>query len=250
MELAFSKPTSPTVVGEYYPATITIDGREVRLRIARFTLDQFTTFSRDFNRVGRIVKRDEVLLDRHRQKVIDRETGEPLKEWLDEPETDEQGRVQRDADGTVRLRRVQRIVFEDDATVLARLELDETDEQRAAREQRERDDNQFAADFLVQAITDYIAVEPGQLSTDTSPITTGAQLLAKYAGRQDVTGRLLQTVYLENCIDDATKKKLQSRRATAATSIAAETTAAGSAPAPIAASASEMDSAPAVIATA
>jgi hypothetical protein len=248
---------SPTILGETYPTTLRVDGRVLAIHVKRFDLGEYNGFMRDFQRSGRIAKRDEMLLDKYRKPVIDRETGEPMKQWVSEPvlvEGEPQFVETTDAKGnpvqTVKMHRVQRTVFEDDATVLARIELEESDAERTARMRRDADDEQFAVDFLVHSIETYISVEPGQLATADAPIRTGAQFLRYFAGRQDVLQDALQRIYTENCLSDDVKKKLELQRASLRGSTPSTETADGDAPAPTAAAASATGSASPAAATA
>lgn len=198
----------PQMLAETYPVTLAIDGRDVRFRIKRFDLGEYTAFTRDFNRVGRMGSRDEYRIERARQPILDPVTREP----------------KRDAEGAA--------VLETNDQVLARLDLEETDEDRRRREQRDAEEEAFATEFLVTSLTSYVTCEPGQLSTASEPVTTGAQILRVYAARQDVLQGLLQEIYAQNCFPEAIKKKLASRHASPPGSSASSPTAPGDGPGP------------------
>jgi hypothetical protein len=228
VDLAFrSQSEHAHVLDDYYPTTIDIDGRGIRLRITRFDMEQHADYMRGFQRVQRITKRDELRLDRARQQKRD-PLGEPI--FLDVP-----------AAGDVPAKRLP--LMEDDGEVLARLDLDETDEQRTAREQRDETDEKFARGFVIDSITKYVSVEPRQLATADAPITTGAQLLRYFASREDVLQTLLARIYIENVLTDEQKKRVASQRASAHGSTPSTPTANGEAPAPTADAASNSISA-------
>lgn len=203
--------TPATQVEGAYPATVMVDGRQLRLRIKRFDLEEHNAFMRDFSRAGRLRKRDEYFLEKHRQPLFDKLTKEPL----------------RDDQGAVR--------YEDDETVLARLELEEPEEQRAAREARDMADMIWASEFLRGTLDSYVTVEPNQLiDADGRMVVSGLQLLTLYAARADVLQAVLQQVYFQNCLPEAIKKKLALRSAFSASSDAPTPTTTGDDSAPTA----------------
>lgn len=209
----------PQVLTDRFPITLPIDGRDIRFWIKRFDLGEYTAFIRDFNRVGRMGSRDQYRIERARQPILDPVTRTPAR---------------RDAGD---------VLMETDDQVLARLDFEETAEQRATREQRDAEEEAFATEFLVRSLTEYVTCEAGQLSTAREPVTTGAQILQAYGARQDVLQQLLQAIFSENCLPEAIKKKLASRPGSQPGSPASTPTAPGGGPDPIAAPAGERGSA-------
>jgi hypothetical protein len=128
--------------------------------------------------------------------------------------------------------------------VLARLELEQTPEERAARQQRDAEEEKFASDFIVHSLTAFVAIVPGQLYRrgSTESLTTGADLLNVYASRSDVLQAALQNIYVENCLSDDVKKKLKEQSVSGATSTPSTLAVNGDAPAPAAPRASVSDS--------
>lgn len=219
---------APRVLDDFYPANLLVDGRAIKLRITRFDMGQHTDFMRGWSRIGRIAKRDELRIERARQQKTDPFMREPM--FTDIPAVDGQP--------------AKRIpVMETDAEVLARLDLDEADDVRDARDKRDADDEDFAREFVTTSISNFIAVEPRQLSTADAAITTGAQLLRYYASREDVLNALLALIYTENVLSEAQKKMLASLHASPAGSTPSTPTASGDAPAPTAIAASNSTSA-------
>ena len=217
--------TDVQVLQDYFPATATIDGRDLKLRIARFTLEQYTEFMRDFARSGRILKRDELVLRPYKRPKLNPLTGQPI--LVEDKTTGEKVPI-----------------LDDDETAFARMELEETPEDRQRREARDAEDVAFSQRFLVDAISNYITVEPKQLASDDGPITTGARLLRFYVARQDVLQQLLGLIYMENALSDDTKKKLRARSTSATTSTPSINPVAGDAPAPTAVPALPLGSVP------
>ncbi len=223
----------PIAVLDSYPTTLHVDDRTIDIRVKAFTLDEYSAFTRDFAKAGRISKRDQLFLDQRRKPVIDRETGEPQKET----------RVVDGVEKTV-------TVFEDDATVLARIELEETDDERAKREGRDAADEEFSRKFTIESITRFVSVEPRQLvDANDESLTTGEDLLRRYAARQDVLSAVLEAIYLENVLSDEQKKTLRSLRDSQRSSIEPTSTTAGASPAPTAPPADAPDGAASAAAT-
>lgn len=253
-------PQTVTILEDSYPTLIDVDGRALRLKIKRLEMDEYTAFMRDWSRCGRFAKKDEAFMNKHRQPVKDKSTGEVLREPMivKRPKLDAAGREQKDQFGaTVTEFVVKRAepgadgtegaivtvpVMEDDATVLARLDLEQTDEEIEAREKKSLEEEAFSGQFLSMAIKTYVTVEPGQLATSNAPITTGDQILRFYAARHDVLQAVLSEIYTTNCLSDDAKKKLALRRAFDRGLLTVNQTAVGAEPAPIAESASLTDS--------
>lgn len=213
-------PATPFYVDDDYPATVTIDGRPLRIRVKKFTLDEYTTFQRKFQRIGITGKKDQVFIEQHRRRDDSR------VDWKDGLEPVDH--------------------------VLARLELEQSEAERDARRLRDDAEEAFAREFLVESVTKFVTVEPGQLYRRQSqaPITAGADLLQAFAARQDVLQELLSVIYVENCLSDDIKKKLKALSDSEPSSTPATPTAAGDRPAPTATPASDSDSAPVDAATA
>lgn len=218
-----------------YPVTVQVNGRGTRFQIKRLDVGEFTAFKRDWDRIGRLERKDQARIDAHRRPVINRVTGEPRRA-LDPPPKDA---VVEDG-----------ILMESDDEVLARLDLEESDEARTVRETRERAELEFRAAFCVEALTAYVTCDPGQLDDDGAPVLTGADIVRAFGGHAAVMNQLLQSIWRENVLDEPTKKALASLRASWPSSSAPNLTAAGDAPAPTAPAVSEKASASPVTAMA
>lgn len=238
---------TPQILGNTYPTTLLIDGRDIRLQIKRLDLGEWTTFDRDFGRVGRAVQRDRYRLERNRRPVIDPVTQQPKQRpVLRAVVVDGRSTDQMEPTGELET------VLETDLEVLARLDDEETDEQREVREKRNRAEDDFLADLTRRSITAYVACEPNQLYSADGPVTNGADLLKLYGARESIVTALFTEIYLQNALSEEKKKELASQRASSRGSSTSSPTANGVAPAPTAGDASPKDSAnsgPATVST-
>lgn len=240
-----SASTPATVLDDSYPATVPIDGREVRLRIKRFTIDEFTRWSADFNKIGRFNRKGELFVEKHRQPLRDDDgqpvrapealpnplAGKPMVDAAGAPVCDEHG-VPRIETPTLPNPQAGRLVFEDPLTTIARLELEQP-EALAAFEKQAAVEEEFSQQFMREALRQYVSVEVNQLmmGDGRTPLTTGEQLLDRFGGRADVLQAVLQAIQIENTLSEDQKKRLRLRFASASSSDESTRVAPGGGPA-------------------
>ncbi|HXG88766.1 MAG TPA: class I SAM-dependent methyltransferase [Vicinamibacterales bacterium] len=86
---------------------------------------------------------------------------------------------------------------------------------RQAREQRAEEDERSAKTFVVEAISQYVAIEPGHIVEDDSPesITKGADLVRLFGARDAMLSELLMIIFMENKLDAEQKANWRTRLA-------------------------------------
>lgn len=129
-------------VQSYFPSEITIDGEQVKIRIARFTPEQSVEFNAQFLMLGA-------------------------------------------------------------PDVVA--------ETPAARVHAAAEAERAAKAFIVQAMTEYVTVEPGQIYLDdgTESITKGADVARLYGARTQVLSEFVAKIFMENTLSVEQKRILR-----------------------------------------
>lgn len=205
-------------VSQFYPTTIFVDDpsnpdtlEEIKIRVKRFTVDEYAVFVRDF------------------RQCANRPSNARLAR---KPNGDEQEkRDVLDAAGKVI---AQEFVISDDDVKMRRLsEMDETD--RSEYDDMDREEEAFAMKFTVDMISKYVSVEPDQIFEDqadgsTKTVTTGADMLRIFGGREDIVRQMLSAVRQENTLSSPAKKILRSLSASARFSDARRLAAVGQKP--------------------
>jgi len=219
----------------WFPTTITLDDTAIAIQVKRLTVAENIAFDRDASTLQRILSRQRLAqrLWRRRLDAVDPKDA-PAVEWtsppaIDTPEYAQYLEQQQARDAWEAQRQIDTVAIRD---------LEESDSERAKREALETQDDAFASRLLTHAVTEYIRVDPGPLTLDEAPVTTGAQLLALYAARPASLFTIITVIATENKLSEDAKKKLRSRSASASSSTAPIPPANGDGPATTAAAAS------------
>jgi len=242
--------TTPVYYDDDFPVTLTIDGRGVRFRIARLDINDYTRFNTGFQRCGVIMRRTEARIERDR-KTVTYTAGQlipnPRRGAKDQPPM-----IPAPTDG---------VRPETDDEVLIRVELESTPEAITARLEQDAADETFSRTFVIDAITRFVSIDPGQLTRRAKPgdgptvvrrdeagvdvvdLRTGEDLLRSFGARQEILQLVLAQIYLENYLSEAQKKRLRAPRDSDSSSNGSTPTAAGDRPAATAAPASPSTSA-------
>lgn len=247
----------------FLPTTITIDGVEVPIRIARFDFESRNVFARDYNKLEGYKQRADALV-----KIALVKAGLPTKAELEiEPAdvtailalplpkdaTPEQ-LAQREALESDRAARVDRnleklrVHDENVTTALALRELEDTPAQREKREALEVETDRFASRFITETFDRFVSIEPTFVLTDPEGrrVESGRDLLRSYPTRSHLFYEVLYKVLMQNSLAAELKKKLASASASGPSSpekSVTSPTASGDQPASTAGSASTSDSA-------
>lgn len=175
------------VVKKDYPTVIDLDGETVRIRVTRLTVEQASAFNRDLYQSAH---------PESSALVCRQESGPEQEKKLVTIGTQEIP-VFVVSDEEIRDRRIAEMSVED----------------QSEYHDRVREEMDFALKFLKDTLTRYVAVEPGQIIEEGPPVvdvTTGAQMLRLYGGRQEILGQLLTAVRTQNTWDEDSKKKWRS----------------------------------------
>jgi hypothetical protein len=231
----------------FIPTTITIDGVEVPIRIARFDFESKNAFARDYAKVEGIQQRTAALERLALSKASLPTKPEPMEDLEKEaPEETEEAKAERLARNTERMVRNTERLKAHAANVtlaLALRELDDTPTQRAQREALEVENDRFAARFVKDTFERFITIDPAYelIDADGRRVQSGLDLLRSYPTYSQMFYLVLYKVLNQNALALDLKKKLASPSASATSSDAKSEpslTAAGDPPAPTAASAS------------
>jgi hypothetical protein len=188
----------------YHPALVLIEQALVRVRVARFTLEQFKLFKREF---------DQINSEAHKRPLLIRHHG-------DEEQVGDDGKT---------------FVIPDDEIMRRRL-AEMTPEDRATYEKADAAAEDFAESFVKRALTDYVTVEEGEIEITENGVprwlTTGAELVEFFGARQAVLRNVLAEVYLQNTASDALKNVWRSRLGSGDSSLERDPEANGARPEP------------------
>jgi hypothetical protein len=186
----------------FFPATITIDGTEVPIRVKRFDFQSREAFARDYNRMEGIQTRAAALTRLALMKA-DLPTKAEEAEAVIDPEA-EGDRAARHARNAARLQRHQENV----ALALALRELEETPEERDKRERLTRINDEWAASFVRSTFANFVSIDPAFALNDRAgqPVRTGLELLDAY-GSQLLYATVLFEVLTQNTLPTILLKK-------------------------------------------
>jgi hypothetical protein len=167
----------------YHPAHVLIETAFVRIRVARFTLEQFKVFKREF---------DQINSEAHKRALLIRTPG-------DEEQVGDDGKTFVIPDAEIMRRRLAELAPD------ARLAFDKAEQ--AAED--------FAEGFIRRSLTDYVTVEEGEIEITENGVarwlTKGAELVEFFGARQEVLRNVLAEVYLQNTASDALKNVWRSQ---------------------------------------
>ena len=262
----------------YYPTTVALDGAEIDLRITRLAARDAFAFLKDFERAADPPS--------ERSLIVRVKDDELEKRPVPRPRT---AKEQAAADALVTLRECLKtsthtfplgddVAHGRDQILLALLSeieaalpeeaegdeqfvlsdqvvrarrLDEmTPEQRAAWDVLDKADEQFATDFIVDTITNYVTAEPGQIEVDGQDITSGADLVRLFGAHAGALKAMVRAVRDENVLPSALKNAWRSARDSRRSSTTSDLDLSGQTPAATATAAAPEASAPPAAATA
>jgi len=156
-------------VTRFYKTTIPIDGELLKVRIQKLTIDQWTRFVHEFERLGKVFLKDKLDLrprsgeeDLTAEEIAARRYGELSAEARAAREVEELAEAERG--------------------------------------------NQFAKDVIAQYVTlepDQVFDEDAN-----QYLTTGAEMLEHFGSRPDVLRDLVAEIFLQNRLSEEDKKKL------------------------------------------
>jgi hypothetical protein len=195
--------------------------REIKIKVKRFSVDEGTKFARDYNRsanpasLSMICRRDSE--DEQATKIV---PAVIRGDRVIEPEREE-------------------FVIGNDE--IAKRRLAEMDAETRARYDRlDAEEEKFSNDFIVDTLTNYVRVVPGQNITSVDDfenedapveeVKTGRDLARLFGGHPTVVRDLLRAVHLENSQDEQAKKVLRQLFGFAPFSVERETVAVGQRP--------------------
>lgn len=225
---------SETVIRPFYPTTFTAEGREIRIRVKRFDLDDMARFDR--LEAALEPQSDRLLLVRKApdelERVVPTEVAaderakllgviDDLARRFDPPTLDD-ARAAAALDAIALLRGLVLRVLPGEYYRLPDDEIRRRREQELSADERRELDRlhqvyrEAATELARVSLTDYVSVEPGQLvlvddQEARVPVTTGAQLLSCFGGRLDVMRQLVAAVRRENQLSEDEKKAWRSR---------------------------------------
>lgn len=222
---------SVTRISPYYKTTVDLDGRDLRIRIARFSVDDLAEYSKLEAAMSQR-REDRVLLVRRTpeelERIVPTETQiDEHAELLETAKALEAKAIDAKQDAFItevfgflrsvvaRLTPVERYRIPDDE-IRRRRDQDLTPAQRAELETY-RNEEQAAADAFMQfVIGKFVTVEEGQIEVEDPddtwrPLTAGADLLRFYGGRLDLLRQLMQAVRRENLMTEEEKNVWRSR---------------------------------------
>ena len=166
---------------KYFPVTLKIDDEEIKIRIKRMDLEESGDFNRGLVKTGAPVW----------ERFISRNGSGPEQE--------------RKSDGF--------FVIPFEALKDEKL-LELTDERRAEYDAAEEQHEKESRAFLVWAFESFLTVESGLLEDDDDgreiAVTDGLDFLRVFGARLEVLQEALSAIRLENSLDAAQKKVLQS----------------------------------------
>ena len=232
----------------FIPATITIDGTEVPIRIVRFDFESREAFARDYRKLEGIWRRQQAL---ERLALVTAKL--PTQAEKDEavPEGNESDEAK--AARLTRDEEKRRVHADNVSLALAMRELDETPVQRAHRADLDEENDRTAARITKETFERFVSVDPSYelIDSDGRPVQSGLDLLRSFPS-QTLYASVLAEVMIRNTIAASLKKKLGSLSDSVPSSNAKSATspaASGEAPVPTAPSVSTSDSADLVAAT-
>jgi hypothetical protein len=176
----------------YHPALVLIEQALVRVRVARFTLEQFKLFKREF---------DQINSEAHKRPLLIRHHG-------DEEQVGDDGKT---------------FVIPDDEIMRRRL-AEMTPEDRATYEKADA----ALTDYVTVEEGEIEITENGVPRW----LTTGAELVEFFGARQAVLRNVLAEVYLQNTASDALKNVWRSRLGSGDSSLERDPEANGARPEP------------------
>lgn len=248
-----------------YPVTLAVDGQELRVRVARMTVNQATRFERQWARLN-TPDSERLVSTRMPGEEMEKR---PVVRPRSIPEIYAAALLERATEGErtpfeQELVAALRALVPEESTeeefvlpldvIQARRRAEMTPERRAAW-QRLVDEEDAAVDgFTQSAIQDYLTVEPGQLverlaDGTTRSLTSGADFLQAFAARGEILHLAIAAVRAENFLPEARKNALRSLFASTTSSPEPSPAAPGSGPAPTAAAVEPKASATSVAAT-
>jgi hypothetical protein len=232
----------------FHPSTLLIDQQAVRIRVARFDIDAFSAFRRDYARI------DDAAADRPLKIRLpgDEQAMRPVVRPRTEAETaaaDVLARVRArlSDDEYVALADVlpaeptKDVFVIPDEEIRARRLAEMSSEARAAYDRAHDEEEQFAKNFIAGAVRNYVMVEDGEIEITEDgrvrSLTTGTDLVRFFGARAEVMNAAVHAIWIENTASDALKNVWRSLSGFADSSAGHDRAAAGQTPAPTAASA-------------
>ena len=231
---------SKLLVRNYYPATVQIDGADIKIRVHRLSATEFRAWAKAFDAVNdppserALTVRDPAREDEQAKQLVPRAWTEaetaaaeaiaqlepfvidmriaaamPALKALIPAEPGDEEFVMPDAE--VRKRRLAEM----------------TPEQRAAWDVLDAADEQRAADFIIDTISRYVTVEAGEIEQEgedgtVTALTSGADVVRFFGGHASALRSLVGCVREENTLSTALKNALRSARDSRRSSDAAD----------------------------
>ena len=224
-------------ISPFHKTAVDLDGRQLRIRIARFSVDDLAEYSKLEAAMSQR-REDRVLLVRRTpeelERIVPTETQvDEHAELLDTAKALEAKAIDAKQDAFItevfgflrsvvaRLTPVERYRMPDDE-IRRRRDQDLTPAQRAELEVY-RNEEQAAADAFMQfVIGKFVTLEPGQVEVENvneqgegldtwRSVTSGTDLLTLYGGRLDLLRQLMQAVRRENLMTEEEKNVWRSR---------------------------------------
>lgn len=235
---------SKLLVRNYYPTTVPIDGAEIRIRVSRMSASDFMAWAKRFDAVNdppserTLTVRDPAREDEQATRLVPRA-------WTDAETAAAEAIATIEADTPSprtleALPALQALIPSEpgdevfvmpDAAVRTRRLAEMTPEQRTAWDAIDAADERRAAEFVVDTITRYIEVEPGEIDKEgadlVAPLTSGADLVRYFGGHAAALRELVAIVRVEHTLSTALKNDLRSARASRRSSAAADLEGAG-----------------------
>jgi hypothetical protein len=158
-----------------FPVTLQVDGESVKFKIRRLTQDEYTAFSMEFMRLGKLHEVEQLELRPH--------------------DEDERAMSERQLE--------------------AKHWHELAPEERVRREAQDKAEADRGNAFAAEVLTAYVTVEPDQIFDEETGlmVTSGADLVRAYGSRPDVLSDLVGEIFLQNRLSADDKKKLQLLRA-------------------------------------
>lgn len=225
--------SEPIRIRPFHTTEVDLEGRPLKVRIARFTVGHLSEYSR-LEAAMTAQREDRLLLVRRTPEELERIT--PTDTQADEHREllERVSALEAKADGerdafvtetfallrsvVTRLTPVERYRIPDDE-IRRRRDQDLTPEQRVELEQYRKEEADAAEAFMRYVIGEFVSIAPGQLEfedADTgavTPITSGADVLAYFGGQVSFLRQLMQAVRRENLSTEEEKKAWRSRSA-------------------------------------
>jgi hypothetical protein len=259
---------SKLLVRNYYPATLPLDGEEIKIRVHRMSATEFREWARAHDRVvDPSSERSLTIRDPNREDEIAKRL--VPRAWTDAETAAAEAIATLEAFIEIDVRMAASIaalkalipaepgdeVFVMTDAAVRKRRLDEmTSEARAAWDVVDARDEAFERDFIINTITHYVTVEKGEIDQEVDgavvPLTEGADLVRFFGGHATALRHLVGAVREENTLSTALKNALRSARASRPSSGAAGLDPLGATPAPPAPPVESEDSAAIEAATA